>query len=336
MSSLEELIAFNDEVAALVRAGVPIDLGLSQLSHDPDSAKNQINAAVTRRVQSGASLQDAVSEDDSILPPKYQSVVSAGLRCGQLPAALEAVSRYSQPALEVRQTLRSALVYFFFICLLAYLLFVGACLFLWPAYDPLFAESDSGATFPVMAKVREWLPFWFALPLVLLVALLVSSFRSSWPPGRLWSWLPGFSTIATDQRCATTAEVLALLVEHEVPLDEAFRLAVRTSSEGESTFAVGQMPSAVVPGQPLSQDIGASSQLPPFLRWALTSSTDGDNLARTLRLAASTYRHRAQRRAEWLRVMVPTLTCVVLGGTVTLLYCLSIVVPFIQLIRALF
>ena len=91
MSSLRELLAFNDEVASLSRAGVPLDLGLSQVSRDPDRAIELINAAIKRRMQNGASLADAVSQEDDILPPIYQSVVSAGLRCGRLPAALAAL-----------------------------------------------------------------------------------------------------------------------------------------------------------------------------------------------------------------------------------------------------
>ena len=70
MSSLEELLAFNDEVAALADAGVPIDLGLAQLSGDPDSAREQINATISRRAQGSDSLNDAVSEESS-LPPKH-------------------------------------------------------------------------------------------------------------------------------------------------------------------------------------------------------------------------------------------------------------------------
>jgi hypothetical protein len=57
-----------------------------------------------------------------------------------------------------------------------------------------------------------------------------------------------------------------------------------------------------------------------------------DELARNLRLVAKTYRHRAERRAESLRVVLPMLTCIVVAGGVTLLYCLSVFGPFVQLI----
>jgi general secretion pathway protein F len=274
----------------------------------------------------------------------YQTVVSAGLRCGRLPAALEALSRYTKPALEVRHILRAAFVYPIIICMLAYALFVGSCLFLWPEYDLLFADmgSGGGAVYHVVQVLRDSLPFWVAIPPVLLAALLFGWFRANGartmsfrglPP--YLSWIPGVSRVAADQRCAGLAELLALLVEHGAPLHESLRLAARANGDRKLSSAAQQMASAAEQGQPVAQDSDAARQLPPFLRWALTSSNEAHGLARTLRLAAKTYRHRAERRAELLRVVIPTLTCVVIAGGITLLYCLSIFGPFTQLIQDL-
>jgi general secretion pathway protein F len=342
VSTLEELLAFNDELASLTRAGVPIDLGLAKLNRDPDRAVQQINAAVARRVDRGVSLSEAVAEEDRLLPAIYRTVVSAGLRCGRLPAALEALSQYTRPMLDVRRILGSAFVYPIIICMLAYVLFVGSCLLLWPQYDPLLADvgTGGGTVFHVMRMLRDSLPFWVAIPPVLLVALLFSWFRSGSSRGlssrglpAALIWLPGVSWVAADQRCAGLAELLALLVEHGVPLHESLRLAARANGDHTLASAARQMATAAEQGQPLNQDSEAARQFPPFLRWALTSSAEANAVARSLRLAAETYRRRAERRAESLRIVIPVLTCVVFAGGVTLLYCLSVFGPFVRLIR---
>jgi type II secretory pathway component PulF len=343
MTSLEELIAFNDEVASLTHAGVPIDLGLSQLSRDPDIANKQINAALTRRVQNGVLLADAISEEDQLLPPIYQSVVAAGLRCGSLPAALETLSRHTQSLLDLRQSLRSALAYPLIVCGLAYLLFVGSCLFVPPEYYHQLADMGSGsAVSDVVQMLRDSLPFWVAIPPVLLTGVLFVEFRSN-SSRTMWSrgipsgfrWLPGVSRVTADQRWASLAELLALLVEHEVPLPEGLRLAARVSGDRKLTSAAQQMASAAEQGRSLTQDAHAVRQFPPFLHWALTSTTEASGLARTLRLAAKTYRQRAQRQTKRLRVVMPMLTCFVLAGGVTLLYCLSVFVPLVRLVEDL-
>ena len=130
----------------------------------------------------------------------------AGLRCGRLPAALEAQSRYTQSLLDVRQSLRSALVYPLIICVLAYVLFVGSCLFVAPEYNRLFADmgSEGGTVFHVARMLRDSLPFWVAIPPLLLTALLFVGFRSNSSRTmsfrglpRLLSWLPGVSQVVS-------------------------------------------------------------------------------------------------------------------------------------------
>ena len=344
MSSLEDLLTFNDEIAALSRAGVPLDVGLAQLDPDPDIAKKLINGAITRQSRVSDSLVDAISEDDQSFPPVYQGVVCAGLRCGRLPAALEAMSRYLQPVHDTRQTFRSSLVYPTVICLIAYVLFVGSCLYLWPQYDRMFAVMDSGggAFNAIVGALREWLPYWVAIPPVLLIVALAWRWRSKSSHtigfGRsfwLWKWVPVVSGVAIDQCRARLAELLALLVEHDAGLPEALRLAAPASGDDDLASAVRQLADELDRGQSLSHDSEAARQLPPFLYWALTSAPESGGRAQSLRIAASVYRHRAQRRAESLRVIVPTVTCVALAGGATLFYCLSIFSPFVQMIRGL-
>ncbi len=344
MASFDELIAFNKEVASLSHAGIPIDLGLSQLSSDPDIANRRINEALTERVESGVSLVDAVSDEAQSLPPIYQSVVGAGLRCGRLPAALEALSRYTQPLLDVGHSLRSALIYPLIICGLAYLLFVASCLFVPPESYQQMADLGAGASavFHVVQTLRDSLPFWAPIPPVLLIVLLLVGFRSNgsrttWLRGlpRLFSWFPGVSRVTADQRCASLAELLALLVEHEIPLHEALRLAAQASGDHELTSAAAQMANAAEQERSPAPDADEARQFPPFLRWAITSPTEAGDLVRTLRIASQTYRHRAERRIKWIRTVAPMMTCVVVAGGVTLLYCLSIFVPFVQLMKEL-
>ena len=60
---VEELIAFNDEVASLARVGVPLELGLTALGRDTESALGRINATVTSRISRGESLADALAAE---------------------------------------------------------------------------------------------------------------------------------------------------------------------------------------------------------------------------------------------------------------------------------
>ena len=43
----------------------------------------------------------------------------------------------------------------------------------------------------------------------------------------------------------------------------------------------------------------------------------------------------AERRAEWSRIAVPIVACVILGGGATLLYALALFLPITELLQAL-
>ena len=335
MPSLEDLRSFNEEVASLYRADVPIDVGVSGLGGDSHEAMRRINAALSRRVQDGESLMDAVA-GLQLLPSAYQSVIIAGLQCGNLAAPLELLSRSSRPLQDAGQTIRSSVVYPLVIFLIAYGLFAAACLFLWPPYEQLFANvnSNGGFTFSLIGRLRDWLPYWVAIPPLLVVALVLrfNPRRIASRAGRLelLGWLPGIAPIHSDQRRASIADLAALLVENDVSPNDALRLSARAAGEAQMAAAMDQLP--IDEEETIPADSEAARQLPPLVRWAVGSSQEAEGIAHALRIAAKVYRQRAQRNAVSLRGWLPPLLCVVIAGGVTLLYCLAVFGPLVRMI----
>ena len=58
--TLEDVIALNDEIAALVRAGVPLETGLAQLQGDLPRGLRQVTAMLAERTARGESLAEAI------------------------------------------------------------------------------------------------------------------------------------------------------------------------------------------------------------------------------------------------------------------------------------
>ena len=87
--SLDDLIALNDEVAALARAGLPIELGLSGLADSTGGPLGDLTRRLRDRLASGESLAEAFRAEGKMLPPSYRALVEAGMRSGRLSEALE-------------------------------------------------------------------------------------------------------------------------------------------------------------------------------------------------------------------------------------------------------
>ena len=92
MSTLEDLIALNEEVALLTKTGVPLDPAIAKIGRNRKHEMTRIHATVARRIGRGEPLVDAVAAQDDSLPEVYQNIVAAGLRCGRLPTVLEGLS----------------------------------------------------------------------------------------------------------------------------------------------------------------------------------------------------------------------------------------------------
>ena len=65
--TLDQLVALNDEIAALVRAGVPLDRGLRSLGEDLPGRLGRFARQLSERIARGESLTDALAEPTSTL-----------------------------------------------------------------------------------------------------------------------------------------------------------------------------------------------------------------------------------------------------------------------------
>ena len=106
--TIEQLIALNDEITALVRAGVPLERGLVVAGADIKGRLGQIAGALGNRMSRGENLVQALDGEKKTIPPLYRAVVEAGARSGRLPVALEGLRATSAaiPRPELRSVLR--------------------------------------------------------------------------------------------------------------------------------------------------------------------------------------------------------------------------------------
>jgi type II secretory pathway component PulF len=336
-ADLAQFLTLSDQLVALVKAGVPLELGLPSRTSTAASACERIGAVVARRVGEGASVNQAL--EDQAVPAAYRSVVQLALVGSDLPAALAGASSVAQSQNEAWHAIRLSLRYPLVICGLAYVGLVLFCLFLVPHLEGMYANIGIRAGWGIMAAtaLRETLPYWVAvLPLAL--GLLLASLRWSSASGESSSflaWIPGMSKAAAEEQSSRFAEALAGHLEAGSPLPEALQTA--SSAWDNESFEQGTRDLAVSlhRGEGATDNTPFALRLPPLLRWALWHADDTVGRSRALRMAAELYRESAERRVQKLRVVAPIVTCLVIGGGVTLLYTLALFVPLAQLIQGL-
>ncbi|MDA0283875.1 MAG: type II secretion system F family protein [Planctomycetota bacterium] len=343
---LEELLALNEEIGALIRAGVPLELGLRQYGDSIPGGLGRFSNRLADRISTGLSLQEALDEEGDHLPGVYRAVVEAGLRAGRLPEALEALSVVALSLLKLHRQIMAALIYPVIVLGMVWLALIGFAQFLLPVFLDTWdgLRLQPGPAVEMLIFLRSSMPVWgIGIPVLVCLGFvgLVSAGRrnSETSAGRLveqrlhrFAWMPG---VVKNYEHATFLQMLSLLVEHETPLHEALVLAGYSTGNRQIILDSTSIAQRLKGGESLEASLKAATRLPRFLRWMLRAGAEHGKLNETLKLAADVYQKRASRRAELLKVVLPVVLTVFVAGGVTLLYGVILFAPIRELYERL-
>lgn len=340
--SLEQLAAISDEIAAIARAGVPLDRGLRALAAEIPGRVGQVVGQVGDGLEAGRPLESIVTDLGSSLPAAYQQVLLAGLKAGHLPQALESVATTARRVNELRRSLGLALLYPLIVLTLTWLLGLFVLVQIAPVMVNMLVEFD--VTSPAVHATVSWLiatlPIWGpAIPLIFACYLgwvWYASGRASL--GFELHPLLSFGAVATVTRLqrasrnASLAELLSLLVLNDVPLPEAVRLA--SAALGSATLATGgqQLAAQLVRGEPI---LAAPPGFPALLAWMIASSQSKEHLLGCLVRTAEVYRDEVTRRSRWLAMFVPLVLTIVVAGGAVFIYAVLTLGPWLAIMSRL-
>ena len=110
--SMEQFLLFNQELLALVRAGLPIIQSFDILLERQKNARfKEILAEIREKLTSGIALSDAFASFGNLFPPIYSTSIRAGERSGDLEGVLKRFLRYQKMIVSLRKKVVGALIY---------------------------------------------------------------------------------------------------------------------------------------------------------------------------------------------------------------------------------
>ena len=135
-----EVVNFTQELAALLKAGLPLDRSLQALEHVTSrTAMKAVLSQVLRDLQEGKTLGDALSRH-RIFSPLYVSLVQAGETGGFLEEALDRLGDYLKTVSEFRSYLLTALIYPMILAGVGGLSLILMLLYVVPRFESFFKE----------------------------------------------------------------------------------------------------------------------------------------------------------------------------------------------------
>lgn len=95
--TLDQLTALNDEIVALVRAGVPLEANLAEIGGDLPGALGRITTMLAERAKAGEPLGQLIAQSSAQFPPVYRAVIEAGLRRAIIGGVGIPIGQHSPP-----------------------------------------------------------------------------------------------------------------------------------------------------------------------------------------------------------------------------------------------
>lgn len=334
--TLDEFIALSEEMSALVRAGVPLERGLFQLSRDLPGTLSRVSKELAARMEQGQTLSQALEDEQVKLPRAYEVIVQAGLRSGRLDAALAAVAATARRLADTRRAIATALIYPLAVLLFAYVLVLAFFGYVVPELERTFDAFDIWGQ-EIMVRLNafgSYMPYWGpVLPAIVAVAALLwlqigraPLLEKNWRT-RILGWIPGVRKLLNDTRMTTLAEMLSVLIENEVPLPDALRLATQATGDSQTAENGRQLAEAAERGEPLEEALKRHPLFPPLVNWLVAGGQSREQLADALRNAAEIYRQRVLRRRDFIRFFLPAFFTFLFGVTSALLIVAAVFWP---------
>lgn len=147
-----EFLAFNQQFATLLKAGIPVLQSLELLQRTQSSAYfREVLARVLEDVRSGVSLSDAFAAQGEVFSRLYCATIMAGERAGELVPVLSRFIHHQQLLEAARRRVTSALTYPAVLVTLS----IGLIVLLMTYVIPRFASFYQGfsADLPLITKI---------------------------------------------------------------------------------------------------------------------------------------------------------------------------------------
>jgi type II secretory pathway component PulF len=282
----DEFAFFNQQLAAMLREGIPLEGALKQLCTGMRSGSlrteiQQLEADLAR----GTPLKEALAR--RALPDLYRQMLEIGARSNDLPGVLTLLADHYHRANALWTRLKGLMVYPLFVIFVS----LGLTLMVSLSFSHFMTRFfDQIVARPPINIPTVWMP-----PIVLaLMALLglVAVFTPSWRARLRWR-LPAFR----EASLAELASAMALMLKNGTTLPEALALAEALESGTPAAKALAHWRQLVEAGQGKPAEwTGDSRPFPPLFLWLVQKG--GEDVAAGFQKAAEIYQARASYRIE--------------------------------------
>ncbi len=321
----KDLMHLSRQLAAFLRAGIPILDGLTLLGRDTTNMTlRRTLTDVADGLRQGEPLADAFDRHPKVFPTPFRSMIRSAELSGDLDSVLDRLTVYIEREVEARSKIKSAMTYPAVIVVLSVAVSALLVTYVLPKFRVFFASFNQELPLPTRMLlglsdvVSQW---WWALlggGLVVVVGswLFLRTTNGALMRDRMVLRLPALGTAMQYSIVERFARVLSAMLRAGVPLGEAMTVAATATNNGLAEARLNTAREAMLSGEGIAGPLAATGIFPAAASQMLRVGEDTGSLDEQLDTVAAFYEKELDYKVKQITTLMEPAVLIVMGVVV--------------------
>ncbi|MBK9530062.1 MAG: type II secretion system F family protein [Acidobacteria bacterium] len=338
-----DFLLFNQQLSALLRAGIPVLQAIGLLKTRAGSANlRAVLTDVEEKIKNGVPLSEAF-EAQGMFPRIYTASLLAGEKSGALDDVLSRFVTYLRRSVAVSRKLRGALAYPAFLLLAAVIMVAFLTLYIVPRMSDLFKSLAANRSLPTVTLAVLWVSnaivnniLWLG-PLLIIVGLAIFVWLRT-ESGKLVLHkallkIPIAGQLIRNMATAQMTRSMSTLLSGGITVPDSWDI----SSQSINNLELRRRSQNVLPmireGRSFTDALEMANWVPPLGLDMIGIGEKSGSLREMLDEVAEFYDAEAEVRLEQFTTLLEPMILLVMAAVVVTIL-LAIYLPIIQMISA--
>lgn len=335
----QQAVVFQ-ELAVLIRAGIPVTEALDGLKHH---VRSPVLTEALTQVQDdlikGESFSSAIQQHPDVFPQLAADMISVAEAGGTLSESLERLAGQLESSADIARKVKAAMSYPMVVVAISILTLVALITFILPRFLTLFEQMNVElplSTRMLMAVSSSSKSYWYAWLAGALAAYSGGRKAAASPRGkdildRFFLRAPVIGDLYTKIVTARALTTLATLLKAGVPMMVALETAGSSANNEVVKSALRETKADLAAGIAFSASIKRTGVFPPLVLQVASAGEKTGDLAEMLFFACEYYTKEVDAKLKSLTSIIEPILIVGLGAFVGFI-ALSIILPIYSIV----
>lgn len=337
----QQMATFYNQMAGLLRSGVPLLKSLRILQEQSSNAKlSDVLEDIYRRVEEGEGIGDAMGRHPHIFSDVAINMAKAGAEGGFLEDGLDRVSKFTEQQVDLQARTMGALMYPMILGTIGTMIVSVLIIFFVPQFGEMFDQLRDRGELPIFTEglltFSDTLRgYWYV---ILGAAILIGVFlyvQLKTDTGKrtrdlIKLKIPMFGAIFQNLAVARFCRVLGTLLRNGVPILRSLEISRHSAGNLVLSEAIQKASENITAGASLASPLAKCGYFPRTVVEMIAVAEESNSLDTVLVDIAEGLENRTGRRLDLLVRMIEPLMLLVMAGIV-LIVVIALLLPIMKM-----